>query len=412
MRTTSRGLLCLTLIVSVVGAAHVGAQLAAGAAVEAEIAAGWDLARRSDAAREGEPAQESSAGAKPASVYDRIWKFFEWYRNDSNRVLQRLRFSGRYQHDYSTLESDQGDSSEWNVRRMRMGLRANLFRTITLHGEVDLNPQEADPVYVRLTDMYVEWSRSDRLAVTVGKQSIPFTADGATSSRELLAIDRSNLTNNLWFPQEYLPGVTASGSLSPWVYHVGLYSAGKRNREFGEFTGGVATLGSLGYDFAKVAGAKEALLAVNYVYQDPDPDNTFTQPFQHIVSVNLRFETNRWWGIRSDLSMASGYFSQSDVWGVMAMPYVNATGKLQFVGRYTFLDSEDPNGIELGTYEDRVVPGRGDRYHELYLGSNYYFYAHRLKLQTGVQFADMRDLANDGGIYSGVWWTTGVRVGW
>ena len=57
-------------------------------------------------------------------------------------------------------------------------------------------------------------------------------------------------------------------------------------------------------------------------------------------------------------------------------------------------------------------PGRGDEYKELYLGANYYFYGHRLKLQTGVQFADMNDRANDGGAYSGVAWTTGLRVGW
>ena len=46
------------------------------------------------------------------------------------------------------------------------------------------------------------------------------------------------------------------------------------------------------------------------------------------------------------------------------------------------------------------------------LGANYYFYGHKLKLQTGVQFADMNDRANDGGEYSGVSWTTGLRVGW
>ena len=71
-----------------------------------------------------------------------------------------------------------------------------------------------------------------------------------------------------------------------------------------------------------------------------------------------------------------------------------------------------PNGIRLATYESRIVPGRGDEYNELYLGANYYFYGHRLKLQTGVQFADMNDRANDGGAYSGVSWTTGLRVGW
>jgi hypothetical protein len=43
---------------------------------------------------------------------------------------------------------------------------------------------------------------------------------------------------------------------------------------------------------------------------------------------------------------------------------------------------------------------------------NYYFYAHRLKLQSGVQFASMRDRANDGGAYTGTAWTTGLRIGW
>jgi phosphate-selective porin OprO/OprP len=43
---------------------------------------------------------------------------------------------------------------------------------------------------------------------------------------------------------------------------------------------------------------------------------------------------------------------------------------------------------------------------------NYYFYGHKLKLQSGLAFADMRDLANDGGAYSGTSWTAGLRIGW
>ena len=76
------------------------------------------------------------------------------------------------------------------------------------------------------------------------------------------------------------------------------------------------------------------------------------------------------------------------------------------------LESDDPNGVQLATYENRVVTGRGDEYNELYAGANYYFYGHKLKLQSGVQVADMNDRANDGGAYSGVSWTTGIRVGW
>lgn len=345
------------------------------------------------------------------STYDRIWKFAEWYSNDSNPVVQRVLFSGRYQHEFAAIDSDEGDLDEWNVRRMRLGPRVTFFRTVTLHGEVELNPQERDPLYVRFTDFYVQWTKSGRLAVTVGKQGVPFTMDGATSSKELIAIDRSNLTNNMWFPQEYIPGVSVSGKISQWIYRAGAYSSGEANREFGEFSGGTFTLGVLGYDFAAPLGVKEALLTGNYVYQHPDADNTFTRPLEHVTSINFKLNAGRW-GAHTDFSAASGYLGQSDLWGIMAMPFVNVTDKFQIVGRYTLLDSDNPNGVLLGTYENRVVSGRGDLYNEGYLGANYFFYGHKLKLQSGLQYADMNDSAADGGSYSGVSWVSGIRVGW
>jgi phosphate-selective porin OprO/OprP len=349
--------------------------------------------------------------ADEESTYDRIWKFAEWYENDSAPVVQRVLFSGRYQHDFATIDADEGDLHEWNVRRMRLGVRSTLFHTFTLHGEVDLNPQERDPLYARVTDLYLQWSRSPRLALTVGKHSVPFTLDGATSSKELLTIDRSNLANNVWFPQEYLPGVAISGRQAPWIYRAGVYSAGAANREFGEFDGGLLGLGVVGYDFAQSLGVKEALLSASYVYQHPDARNTFARSLEQVGSATFRFEADQW-GLRADLSAASGYLGQSDLWGVTAMPFVNATDKLQFVARYTFLGSDDVNGVRLGTYESRVVAGRGDRYRELYLGANYFVYGHKLKVQSGVQAADMNDRQEDGGAYSGIAWTTGVRVGW
>ena len=356
-------------------------------------------------------ATQAGGDLKEPSTYDKIWKFAEWYSDESNPIVQKVLFSGRYQHEFAAIDSEAGNLDEWNVRRMRLGPRITLFRTVTLHSEVELNPQERDPLYMRFTDFYVQWARNARFAVTVGKQGVPFTMDGATSSKELIAIDRSNLTNNMWFPQEYIPGVSLSGRIARWVYRGGVYSSGEATREFGEFSGGAFTLGVLGYDLGPTLGVKEALLTGNYVYQHPDPDNTFTRRLEHVASVNLKLEAGRW-GVRTDLSAASGYLGQSDLWGFMAMPFINITDKLQFVSRYTVLDSQRPNGVLLGTYENRVVGGRGDLYNELYLGANYYFYGHKLKLQSGLQFADMNDSANDGGDYSGVSWTTGIRVGW
>ena len=382
------------------------------------LAAAWVAVTVSGAAAQsGSPEANAGAVAVQAtqpdtpSTYDRIWKFAEWYSDNSNPVVQRVLFSGRYQHEFAAVGADQGDHSEWNVRRMRLGPRITLFRKMTFHTEAELNPQEREPFFVRMTDLYVMWTFNPRAVLTIGKQGVPFTMDGSTSSKELVAIDRSNLTNNIWFTYEYLPGVSVSGRIAPWTYRAGVYSSGSANRGLGEFDGGLFTLGLVGYDFGKALGVKEALLAGNYIYQQPDARNSFTRPFEHIGSLNFKLEAEKW-GIRADLSAASGYLGQSDVWGLMAMPLLNLTDKLQLVGRYTFLRSDAPNGVRLATYENTIVTGRGDRYHEAYGGVNYYFYEHKLKLQSGVQFADMRDRVSDRGDYSGTSWTTGIRIGW
>ena len=190
------------------------------------------------------------------STYDAIWKFAEWYRNDGNGAVQSVLFSGRFQYEFAAVNADQGKHDEWNVRRMRLGVRSELFDQFTVHVEADFNPQERDPFYKRLTDAYVEWEASDIFALTVGKQGVPFTMDGSTSSKELLTIDRSNLANNMWFPQEYMPGVSVSGGRSNWVYQLGVYSGGSANREFGEFDGSAFGFLSLGYDFSEALGVE------------------------------------------------------------------------------------------------------------------------------------------------------------
>jgi phosphate-selective porin OprO/OprP len=352
-----------------------------------------------------------SQTAAAQTAFDDIWRFADWYSNDDNPGVQSVQFSGRFQYEYAAVNDDDITYDEWNVRRMRMGVKTQFLNQFLLHAEAEFNPQETDPFYMRLTDFYLEWSRSAPFALTVGKQSAPFTMDGATSSKELLTIDRSNLSNNMWFTSEYMPGVTVSGDVSNWSYLVGTYSSGASNREFGRFNGSVFTLASIGYDFAGALGVDQARLRGNYVYQNPDVDNTFTRQLQHMTSVNFAFEDGVW-GLRADVSSGSGYQGQSDLWGAMVMPFFNITPKLQFVGRYTYLSSDDVNGVRLARYENQHTSGRGDEYNELYTGLNYFFYGHKLKLQSGLQFGDMNDRANDGGDYSGVAFTTGLRVSW
>jgi phosphate-selective porin OprO/OprP len=345
------------------------------------------------------------------SSYDDLWRRAELYVDEDNPRIQSVLLSGRFQYEYSTVHDRDLTYDEWNVRRTRLGLKARLFDQFTLHVEAGFNPEESDPFYTGLTDAYVQWSRSGPLALKAGKQSVAFTMDGSTSSKELLTIDRSNLANNMWFPQEYLPGVSASGAASNWSYHLGTYSAGERTREFGEFNGGVVAVATLGYDLSAALGVEEALLRGNYMHQNPDPQNGFTRQLQHVTSLNFAFEDGRF-GVRADVSAASGHRGQSDLWGTTFMPFLDLTDELQVVARHTYLSSEEANGVRLPRYENKLTSGLGDRYNEFYAGINYYLYGHKLKLQGGVKFAGMDDRAGDGGSYSGVSGTTAFRVSW
>jgi phosphate-selective porin OprO/OprP len=345
------------------------------------------------------------------SRYDTLWDRANVYTGDGDSLLRNVQLSGRFQVDQAYVDSGEETHSETNLRRMRLGAKFQFRDDWLFHAEAEYDPQDGEPVYQRLTDTYVAWSPNDAVELTVGKHGAPFTMDGMTSSKELIAIDRSNLTNNIWFTEEYIPGVSAEGEVGRWRYHAGFYSSGSKNRGFGDSDGGEFLLGTVRYDFAEQLGADEAVLSLNLVDNDPDPNNGFTRPLENVTSVTFAFKSGAW-NVRSDLSTARGYLGQSDLAGVMVMPFYDLNGSVQLVARYTYLESDDANGVRFGRYENEIESGRGDEYREAYLGMNYYWYGHKLKLQTGLQYVDMRDRAADGGAYTGWSWTTGFRISW
>jgi phosphate-selective porin OprO/OprP len=71
---------------------------------------------------------QTVAAKKPPSGYDKVWgNFTDLYTDDGNRVVQRVLLSGRFHYDFAESEADEGDNSEWNVRRLRIGPRINFF---------------------------------------------------------------------------------------------------------------------------------------------------------------------------------------------------------------------------------------------------------------------------------------------
>ena len=352
-------------------------------------------------------AAEEAAGSK----YDKVWASLQLYTGDDESFFQSFQLSGRLQLDLAYVDSGDVTHDEFNVRRFRLGFKTVFLEDFMFHIEGEFNPQEADPAYVRLTDTYLAWSPRDAVQLKLGKHSAGFTLDGMTSSNSLLTIDRNALTNNIWFTEEYMPGGSVSGETDDLVYFVGIFSSGGKDPEFGDFKGGEFLLLTLGHDFASALDSEQALLRFNFVYNEPDPDNDFTRPLEWITSANFAYE-GRKWGVRTDLSAARGYGEQSDLLGFMVMPFRDFSAALQLVGRYTYVESDEPNGVRFGRYEREIVDGMGDRYEEIYLGLNYFWYGHKLKLQNAIQYVDMRDEADDGGAYSGWAWTTAFRLSW
>jgi len=345
------------------------------------------------------------------SGYDRVWAIANLYTGDDDSFFQSIDLSGRLQLDLAYVKSQDDEHGEFNVRRFRFGFKTAFLRDFTFHIEGEFNPQEHDPAYTRLTDTYLAWGPGKAFKLTLGKHSAGFTLDGLTSSKRLLTIDRNNLTQNIWFTEEYIPGVSVKGEGKGLIYFVGLFSSGDKDPEFGDFKGGKFFLINVGHDFADRLGAKEALLRFNFIDNQPDPENGFTKLLHRIGSLNFRFEDDGW-GFRTDISAGHGYDDQSDIWGYVLMPFYELTETLEIVGRYTHVESKEENDVHFARYERSIDDGRGDRYDEAYIGVNYYWYGHKLKLQNALQYVDMRDRADDGGAYTGWSWTTAIRIYW
>jgi phosphate-selective porin OprO and OprP len=348
-------------------------------------------------------------GDDTASGFDRLWRYATLYENAGNPVVQKFALSGRLQADGVNFEADQGNHQDVRWRRFRFGFTSAVAREFVVRVEADLDLNEKSE-YQRLTDSYISWSPSGNWKLTALKHSAGFTLDGATSSTKLLTPERNNLTNNIWFDVEYFTGLSIQGEADGWIYRAGVY-ASDEDKQLSDFNSGEFGLFSLGHDWAQALNYKTALLRLDYVYNDEHQDAA-TPDLEQVASLVSEWEQGRW-GLRTDLSGALGYADQSDLWGLVMMPYYSVREKIQLVFRYTYMHSEDPNGIRPLRYESDISSARGDEYTEFYAGFNVFFYQHKLKWQTGLSFANLKDKSNQGGPYDDGWGlTTALRIYW
>ncbi|MEX2581289.1 MAG: porin [Verrucomicrobiales bacterium] len=334
----------------------------------------------------------------------------EIYENWDNPVIQKLSLSGRVHVDVAFFDAHEEDFNSLLWRRVRKGFAATLFEDFRVVSQVEFDLNDLDPAYSRISDAYISWSKSDEFEIKVGKQAASFTLDGATSSNSLIRPERSVLSSNLWFPELFLSGISASGEIGNWYYNVAGFSS-SINSEFGDFDGGNFGIFSIGYDYTDFVPLDKAVIRFDYVNQQEHSNNNGTRDFAQLLSLNGQFEKGPW-GIWTDVAFGDGYRGQDDVFGLQLMPFYNVTDKLQLVASYNYLKGRGDNSVRFDRYESRIESGRADEMHEFFAGVNYYFCGHKLKWQNGVEYTTAKDRANDGGDYDGWGFTSGIRMSW
>ena len=308
-----------------------------------------------------------------------------------------------------------------------MGFKAQFFNHFIIHAEMDgdmndVDEDDWDEFYGRLTDSYIGWNPSKAAKIKIGKQSAGFTLDGATSSKKLLVPERSIVAENLWFPSEYFTGAAVSGNVEDWSYKVGGFSASGEN-EFGHFESGYFALLSAGHKIGE-----KGSLRLDYVYNNPDYTGTQkdsdytvgTKDLEHVVALVYKQMLSKKLGFWSDIAGGKGIFDaangigQSDLVGLDIMPFYNFTDSLQLVLQYAGVTSLDnQSDVRMTRYANKNVGKRVETAHNLLLGFNWYLYGHKLKWQNAIEYNYGKNLAGiEGDDYNGYGVTSALRISW
>ena len=334
---------------------------------------------------------------EPVDWCEKIWSIPTLYKNDEAAFLNEFKIVGRYQLQYLNIDSNQGGYSDWETRRWRIGAEAKIFKDVKIAGQININP-DFDPFYFNLDSAYIQFPVGPG-KLTVGKHKPKFTYEYSTSSTKIVTFERSVLVNNL-APLKST-GATYAGEAGEFDYSIGLFS-GDIDREFGGFNAGVFSLATIGKDLGW------ADWTFGYLYNG-DSDGLAARDNHHSFSNTLVFGGEGPLKVGTDMIYSSG--RDSDRYGIIILPTYDITEKIQAVARYQYAHG-DNDGLRLGRarrVSNITDGGRGEDYHAVYAGLNYYICDHNLKLMTGIEYSDM-DGGGDGGDFDGWTFFTGVRL--
>lgn len=375
-------------------------------------------------------AQDGTTEFIEPNAFDKIWGYATLYKDDLNPILQEFKLRGRYQGQYWDVDADEGSQSDWEDRRSRFGFDAKLFdKKIEVRADFQSNDGFRD-IYDGLVDAYVRWKPNSNLSITAGKtKPLIGQYDWLESTNTQPTFERSQIFNQLRVNRA--TGLTVEGTRNEISWRAGIYSNDTPSStvdangvptgsfgdgEFGNFNGGYSFSLGAGYDFKHILNLEKADFKLDWLHSNRDnAEDLVLNRYDDILSSTLWFK-------EGDLGLViEGYYATgadgtySDVFGFFVQPtYDIIPKKLQLVGRYSFASSDGPLGVSGQSRYERVVSasaapnrGRGDTYHALYGGVQYFIYGDKLKLMAGAEYAKLDNETSDS--YDGVTLLSGLR---
>jgi phosphate-selective porin OprO and OprP len=322
------------------------------------------------------------------SLGDRLDNIGRLYQNKESDFLNEFWILGRYHGHYHWSDGSAGEDEGHEIRRLRMGAQATLFKKLTLHAQM-VSGSDADPFYNGFTELWAGWAFKDWLILTVGQQKHRFSHDRNVSSRYLNYLERGMLTN--MFGLDYTPAITLSGRTNKIWYYTGLFSnatGGNMREAFTELDSGWSYLASFTYDLGKSLGTDTAHVNLGYLYSEAKENATNLSQYDHGASAALIL-TNGSASLLTEALLGVGG-EDGSAYGINIQPGYFLTDEIQIVGRYQLVGSQNEDGLKgQKRYEREAGLPAGDLYQAFYGGVNYYIAKHRIKLMTGIEYATM-----------------------
>lgn len=347
------------------------------------------------------PLREDSPTPKPVDQYlEQEWSLVEklddlglLYENDGDSTIQEAWVLGRYHGQLYRASGPSSHADAFETRRFRLGSQLRAFQRLTLHAQA-ISGSDLNPAYNGFTELWGQWSFAPEVAIVVGQQKNRFTHDRNVSSRYLATLERAMLTN--MFGADYTPAVTIQSKVNAITYYTGLFSnaTGQNIAEaFTELNSGYSFLSAVYYELVGVSpgsglGFDSASLYGSYVHSEASDRATNFNRFDKGLSTALIL-TKGGTAITTEVTAGLGAGSGNAV-GLNLQPSYFFTPTTQVTTRYQLASSNKSDGLlPQQRYEGEVGIGPGSLYQAGYIGLNYFLLGHRLKLMTGLEYANM-----------------------